>query len=257
MSAPLVIGGVGGSGTGTVARIVARVRYVGERLTPAHDALELANFDWRWARRHVRTGDVPAAMRADLDTAVARHLAPLAGSPRPWGWKHPHSILLVPLLVDVWPELRFVHVVRDGRDMAFSGNRNQLQRYGDLAGADPGARPAVRAMAYWAWANARAADHGRELLGERYLHVRLEDLCDAPRAVALALLRFAGAGAEAHELAREAAWLVRRPPTVGRWRRRPEAVVAAATRAGAGTLERFGYETLTTTTRAAPDGSTW
>ena len=62
----------------------------------------------------------------DLDAAVARHLAPLGGRPRPWGWKHPHSLLLLPLLVDAWPRLRFVHVVRDGRDMAFSANRNQL-----------------------------------------------------------------------------------------------------------------------------------
>lgn len=246
LDSPLVIGGVGGSGTGTVAEIVAAVGFMGERLNRAHDALDLAAFDWRWGRRYLEAQQAgtearfAAAMKADLSKAVARHRAPVRAEQR-WGWKHPHSLLLLPFLADAFPRMRFVHVIRDGRDMAFSGNRNQLRRYGDLAGVAPGGTPVVRAMTYWVWANTRAADHGEALLGPAYLRLRLEDLCDEPRSTALRLLRFAGAGDAAHELAREATWRIRRPDTLGRWRHAPPEVVEAASRCGAPALARFGY----------------
>jgi hypothetical protein len=182
-----VIGGTGGSGTRLVMRIVRRAgRFMGVDLNAFDDALELARFDWRWGLRYLRSrrdgrdGKMAARMARDHREAVRRHLAPLGErSTLPWGWKHPHSYLMLPFLNDRHQDLRFVHVVRDGRDMAFSSNQRQALHYGAVAlggGRASGAAAAVRSAAFWSWANALAAEDGRRHLGERYLCLRFEYL---------------------------------------------------------------------------------
>jgi hypothetical protein len=247
---PLVVGGVGGSGTGVVARMIALVRYMGVNLNPAYDALDLSAFDWRWGRRFVagRLGIRPAApeaaMRADLRACIGRHLAPLRGGMAPWGWKHPHAILMLPFLHRTHPRMTFVHVIRDGRDMAYSRNRNQVNRYADLL-CEPGSEelPAVRAMAYWAWANSWAADHGEVEMGDRYLRVRFEDVCSAPAATAARLLAFAGADLPlSADMTARAARLVEPPASLERWRSQPQHDVARVSREGDAALRRFCYK---------------
>lgn len=246
---PLVIGGTGGSGTRLVARIVRRAgRFMGLNLNSFDDALDLARFDWRWCLRYLRartTGrerEMAVRMAADHAEAVRRHLAPLGnGSRAPWGWKHPHSYLMLPFLHEVHQDLRFVHVVRDGRDMAFSPNQRQALQYGTVAlGERRAIAPAVRSAAYWAWANALAAEDGGRHLGERYLCLRYEDLCREPEATVAGLLRFAGAAAD-DQLIAQVVGEISPPASVGRWRRAEIELATAVTEAARPALSRFGY----------------
>ena len=47
-----------------------------------------------------------------------------------WGFKAPVSMLLVPFLKEMAPGgLKFLHVVRDGRDIAFSGNKTPVSKF--------------------------------------------------------------------------------------------------------------------------------
>ena len=71
----------------------------------------------------------PPEAAAELRALVARQHAEADG--RPWGWKEPRSVYLLPFLAAELPGLRFLHVVRDGRDMAFSENQVQLRKHGD------------------------------------------------------------------------------------------------------------------------------
>ena len=89
----------------------------------------------------------------------------------------------MPFLDAVMPSLRFLHFVRDGRDMAFSENQNQLVKHGGALLGDElrKAKTPVRSIAVWSRVNAAAADYGESRLGERYLRVRFEDLCEQPR----------------------------------------------------------------------------
>jgi hypothetical protein len=90
-----------------------------------------------------------------------------------WGDKTPHYVFILDQLREMWPDLRVVHVVRDGRDVACS----------HLALAADGRRwvaPSAAAAAGW-WRSAVA--HGRaagEELGERYTEVRYEHLVRRP-----------------------------------------------------------------------------
>lgn len=214
--APLVIGGTGGSGTRVVKRMVdATGRFMGANLNAFDDALDLARFDWDWGLSWLEHG-ASDEMRAAFAQAVERHLSPAPPRAVAWGWKHPHSYLLLAFLDDRFPKLRFVHVVRDGRDMALSANQNQLRHYGELLLGDSlaDAPAAIRSLAFWGDANLRAADYGEGQLGERYLRVRFEDVCTGPAAAARRLVAFAGGADDTASLA--AAAEVHPPADIGR-----------------------------------------
>jgi Sulfotransferase family len=181
-------------------------------------------------------------MAADLGRVLADHCAPLADDQgRPWGWKEPRSVYLLGFLLRQLPALRFVHVVRDGRDMALSTNQNQLRKHADAAGIPPDLAPPARSIALWSWVNLRAALFGAELLGARYCLVRFEDLCASPVEVAGEVLAFAGLDGDAAAAAAH----VEPPESLGRWRREDAEAVAELERLGGGALQRFGYETAT------------
>jgi len=236
---PLVIGGTGGSGTRAVARIVARAGvFMGARTNRSEDALDLAEFDWRWGPELVRSG-CTEEIRQAFEMALAAHLALRPAGTEGWGWKHPHSYLLLPFLAERFARLRFIQVVRDGRDIALSRNHNQVRLYGEdaLGPGDP-ADP-VRRIAFWAWANDRAAARRAELLGDRSMCVRLEDLCRAPEETTRRVLEFAGRAGAGRDL--DAAREIVPPDSLGRGRRADPSLLARLEEAAGATLRRFGY----------------
>ncbi|MGH2979421.1 MAG: sulfotransferase [Solirubrobacterales bacterium] len=248
IDSPLVIGGTGGSGTRVVTQIVFRAgRYMGARVNNSLDARPFARFDWRWGLRYLqrRFGEWTPEFEAELvrahDEAVQRHLAAAGGDPVAWGWKHPHSYLMLPFLHQRHPGLRFLHMVRDGRDMAFSENQYQAERYGPTAlGARWAGPEPVRSAAYWAWGNTLAADDGQEL-GEKYLCVRFEDLCADPVPTVRRLLGFAVPDADVDRFMEGSLRDISPPASLGRWRDAPPEEVAAITEAAGPALARFGY----------------
>ena len=136
--APLVIGATGGSGTRVIARIAKLAGYnLGAKLNSAEDALEFYSFHDRWinpfvsAQRHREkvTSWQSARMKEDFHAALARHIPEAERRGTRWGWKAPRSIYLLPFLSTQFPKLKFIHLLRDGRDMAFSQNQNQLRKH--------------------------------------------------------------------------------------------------------------------------------
>jgi Sulfotransferase family len=246
MPGPNAIGATGGSGTRVVARLVREGgMFTGAYLNAYEDALAFGEYSDRWINEFVqaRGGPAPqellARMRDDLDVLVRAHLADLPPAARVWGWKEPRSIYLVPFLDAAMPSLRFLHFIRDGRDMAFSENQNQLAKHGDALLGD-GLRKAktpVRSIAVWSRVNTAAADYGEERLDERYLRVRFEDLCTKPAYIVRRIYDFFGLGGDAEAAAAQ----VRRPDTLGRWQLRRKGIVDELHRTAEPALARFGY----------------
>ncbi len=247
---PNVIGGTGGSGTRVIARIARRGGlYIGEDLNQAEDARQLGAWGRRWidpylALRSVeRDGidrpEVRARMHADLDAVLRLHCRAVERQPRPWGWKTPRSIFLLPFLDERFPALRFVHVIRDGRDVAFSERQGQLVKHGRaVLGAEQEEGGPLASMALWNRVNLDAADYGERRLPGRYLRVRLEDVIARPVASVERILGFLGLEADAEAIAREE---VDRPESLGRWRDQDPALLGELDRVGAEALRRFGY----------------
>jgi Sulfotransferase family len=243
---PTVIGATGGSGTRVVARIVRRAGlYVGaDGLNESEDPLYVADFYDRWINvavvngNRLRVRDDPQ-MEDEFAAVLNRHLAGLEGHARPWGWKEPRSIYLLPFLDRRLPALRFLHVVRDGRDMALSANQNQLRKHGSLLGLPrPGLSAAAQSILLWSWINQEATRYGRERLAGRYLRVRFEDLCERPVEVAGAIAAFLELKGDPAVLGAEVA----RPDSLGRWREADATLIAELEKVGGPALLELGYE---------------
>ncbi len=128
-------------------------------------------------REHLDAG----GFRRDLKQLLDLHFT--AVDPlRPWGWKNPSSLYLLPLLDRALPGLRFIHMIRHGLDMATSANQNPLRKYGEAilgAGRHEVPQPLASAL-LWARANTLAADYGSSRMDRRYFLLRYEDLCAEP-----------------------------------------------------------------------------
>lgn len=155
---------------------------------------------------------------------VADYLArpPAALGTQPWGWKSPSSQVVLPETLAAFPAARYVHVVRDPLDMAWSTNLQGVRLWGRLCGYDAArveADPHSAQLAWWLYTTQMATRIGRTL-ADRFLLVRLELLCRHPVGVARRIAAFAGLQPD-DETLRAAAARIHAPPTVGRWREHP------------------------------------
>ena len=249
-SGPLVIGATGGSGTRVVARLARHAGYdLGRNLNSAEDALEFYSFHDKWINRFVsveRRGEtLPKAeaeqMESELQSALDRHCPETIRKERLWGWKAPRSIYLLPFLHRQLANLKFIHVLRDGRDMVLSPNQNQSRKHAAavLNWSERVFRPAPeRAMLLWERANLHAAEFGESNLRDNYLRVRFEDLCARPIETTAQIMNFLGARVDPEPIARSE---ISPPATLQRWQKYPPRLIEKLERLGAASLRKFEY----------------
>ena len=160
------------------------------------------------------------------------------------------------LLADIFPEARFVNVVRDGRDVASSWLRmpwwrghlgptgwhfGELDPQTDQIWKQSGESFVMLAALGWKIVM-EASDKCRATLGDRWMDVRYEDICAAPGENFEKVLSHLGLGSHHGwpEVLERAGF---RPPTPTASKTWPELgnEVAQVTRALAPWLEEFGY----------------
>lgn len=131
--------------------------------------------------------------------AQGPHAEALAASrpgpgPRAWGWKEPNTHIFLPDLDRRIAGLRYVHVIRDGLDMAFSKNVWQALHWGHLFGLSntPEEPMPVRQLRFWTAANRAALDYGTTHMPGRFLVMRYEDVCAEPERCWRRFRRFLG-----------------------------------------------------------------
>ena len=107
--------------------------------------------------------DYPDAVRRVFAAYAARH------NKRRYGDKMPGSVLRIPLLAELFPEARFVHIIRDGRDVALS----------TMAIEDAERDPVYFALNWKARVTA-GREAGRALGPGRYHEMRYEALIERP-----------------------------------------------------------------------------
>ena len=235
---PIVIGGVGGSGTRVIAEILhAQGIYLGDDLNAAFDNLW---FTLLFKRAELFPDDnnldemnqgcdlflkvMTRAQRVDAGLTPQDHqlLNQLAAEDRlqhpkewlkkrvesiqtrcreqhsdatdnnRWGWKEPNSHFFVPYLKARIPELKYIHVVRHGLDMAFSNNQNQLALWGKkLLGHPVDVNDPSDALSYWCRVHRRVKKYADDLQ-ESVLWIDFERLCQQPEKQLPALLDFVG-----------------------------------------------------------------
>jgi len=177
--------------------------------------------------------------RKQLAAVVASHEGRLGG--KPWGWKLPRTYALLPFLFDALPDMRFIHVVRDGRDMALSHRLTTLGQFDRQVlprrGPHQGAVAAARA---WSIQNCRAHEQGVRFLGDRYLVIRHEDFLDHTTDKLTVLAAFAEISPTQANID-EALSLLDAPGSRGRHKSLSRTQQRLVTRAAREGLEMFGY----------------
>jgi len=110
-----------------------------------------------------------------------------------YGIKAPVSMLLVPVFRKIWGGMKFIHVVRDGRDIAFSGNQSPVGKFYESFYRDADERRTrwsgevgvrVNGIQLWSDWNTQVRDYSERAANEvgsdyDYIVIRLEDLLDS------------------------------------------------------------------------------
>ncbi len=224
-----MIGGVGGSGTRLVTQLLQQqgVVFGGDKneeldnlwfsllfvdrdifSRPAHEIekrlwLFVNAMRGREALSEELTSMLDAATRFDRGPALRQSVLQAARntiddpvyaveSAAAWGWKQPNVQVMVPLIAPYLAGMKYIYVVRNGLDMAFGYNQNQLKYFwGDLLlGNDAEATPA-NALRYWVASYKRNRSY-RALLGDRLYILNFDLLCANPREELLKLGDFLG-----------------------------------------------------------------
>jgi hypothetical protein len=245
---PVVIGATGGSGSRVIADICRRIGYfMGNDVNISLDSMVFPRFLDRWVDPCLQSWGKPleradlTQMDSELRGCIDQHRAAIVNADAPWGWKNPRSLLILPYLHHLLPGMRFIHVVRDGRDMAYSSNHHQAEKhFKSLLGTPPaGLSLGELTTLFWSETNANAADFAQRELGQRYLCIRLEDLCAEPLTVVGRIVQFLDTG-RAQDL-NFISQSVNPPDSIGRWKLKPAAEVQKLTHLGERGIKRFNY----------------
>ena len=133
--------------------------------------------------RELENANVRTGAKRIHATQLIETLAPDFTNKIGWGWKEPNTHIFLPQLIAGIDSLKYIHVIRNGLDMAFSNNQAQAMNWGQhICGHDFPTNPstAFHCLEYWIAANRRAIKIGTEQLGKNFLLINYDDFCANP-----------------------------------------------------------------------------
>jgi hypothetical protein len=98
---------------------------------------------------------------------------------QPWGWKEPNTHIIVDRLLEIEPDLRYIHFIRHPLDMALSANQNQLENWGPIFLNRNIAHEPRQSLAYWCAAH-RRVDAVMRRWPKRTLTIDFDEICADP-----------------------------------------------------------------------------
>ena len=240
---PIIVGGNGHSGTRLFAEILMEcdvsMGIAGISYSKKSKDLNIRGLMNRWMKPYLLGLSEKDAvkMKRQFERRI-RLLLPFRS--KPWGFKNPRSMFLLPMYEKLYPNLKYIHVIRDGRDMCFGNPFVDTPTYWSFISEEDARTLSaeIRMIKFWGNSNRRVQDFGNRILGDRYLEIRFEDICDHPEQEIRRILQFIhSADHDPSRLAR----LVKKPKSIGRWRTFDPKEVEKVLRVGGADLEHFGY----------------
>jgi hypothetical protein len=189
---PVVVMGRGHSGTRVLTWII---HHLGVTMGVAHTRETADVDDLVFSRKIKKIAIRNLGMTTDAEVSgyalyrfrrAARAYYQRLGRPASWGWKFPETYLVAPIVHRAFPRARYIHLVRDGRDVAFKNHLTDdpTRKLGRVLLRKIGAwgKPHhVQAAASWAaqidWFDAYKGTLPRD----RLLEMTFEALCRDPQ----------------------------------------------------------------------------
>jgi hypothetical protein len=156
-------------------------------------------------------------------------------------WKEPNSHIYLPHIAEKFPTLKYIHVIRNGLDMALSRNRQQLINWGEHLDVIPkaGESRSQSQLRFWCVANQRTIDFGKEHMPERFYVLDYDALCMEFEAELSKLMAFLGCSLPEDEISALKGGI--NPASIGRFRAAPEGTFSNQDRAA---VASFGFQTV-------------
>lgn len=210
-----------------------------------------------YARLWASSGREPMELAAATLQAFERHLVGYdRASGRKWGWKLCEAHYALPFFAFLFPQARVIHLLRDGRDVAWSDhvapeqlfwrkiyfNTDEIQSWRGRTLTNAAYERANYLYNALHWKN--SVETGRaygNMLGERYREVRYELLCTDFIALMTSLLEWLGLAVAPSALERMAETVF--DHSIGKHRKRPRRHNRAVLRLIEPTLVSLGYAT--------------
>ena len=221
----IAVGGMGGSGTRVVARILKEAGiYMGDDLNESFDNIWFTRLfkSYNWYRKaaphqitrrleiferlmegeRLSIPDISQFVQAGLSNDVfpmskyqvyrfLRHVLGDTVLHDVWGWKEPNTQFYINYINNYFDGIKYIHVIRDGIEMAYSTNRQQLQNWGPRFGILEQTKPVeVHQLDYWIRSNEFAIQTGREKLKQNFYLLHYNKLSLEPKQEIIGLLEF-------------------------------------------------------------------
>ena len=199
---PVVVFNKSHSGSRLLARVLACGGiFLGSHQNESYDSVDVLDLVRHVVQRYypdysaIWNGEITDDARLpDLIREVfRRHLDGFdVSQSQPWGWKLCETTYILPLIDFLFPAAKYIHLIRDGRDVAFCDhvapsepfwkkiyfNTDDIASWRGyrLTGPDYRKRSYIYNTIHWVNSVRLGRSYGA-MLRERYLEVRYEDLC--------------------------------------------------------------------------------
>ncbi|MDA1667629.1 hypothetical protein BK767_04375 [Bacillus thuringiensis serovar kyushuensis] len=189
---PVVIGGIGGSGTRVVAKLLKTMGYYfGDSDECTNDNIDFFHLfgDPDWFKQNYKINNEGIIRRLRMFEShmlMSYEKNKYLG----WGWKNPSTHIYIEFLHQYFKEIKYIHVIRHGLEMVYSNNQNQIYKWGDLYDLDYSLNQERLRLQYWFKSNKKAMELGKKLFNQNFLLINFNDLCISPQKEINSLIEF-------------------------------------------------------------------
>lgn len=251
----VAVGALGGSGTRAIAKVLIDAGiYLGDNQNQQHDNLiftrlfkhpafyrnatiETINQRLDVFREYMEQDHLSLSHAIKLITAslqnpnidenrrfflnVARKMRTTPISRDIWGWKEPNTQIYIEEILNHFENLKYIHIVRHGLDMAYSSNKQQLINWGykynlHIDENETAEEMNFKQMQYWCESTKESIRKG-SAYKDRFLLVNHSQFCQQPQQEIEKIVEFVGLELTNNKI-NELCAIPKTPDTLGRFK---------------------------------------
>lgn len=216
----IFVGGVGGSGTRVIANILKdNGIYIGTNLNDSLDNLDWPGNNELLKDTHITFDEKCKRLKEPFESFIHKmiqdHSLSNCSNRDTLAIKVPGSFYYMPFLLKIFKNSCYIHLIRNGLDMAFSSNKNQLKNWGKMFNlASNTNNQESQQLKYWIRSNQHALNIHKQFPDSFHL-IKFEKICSHTKSEIDRLFEYLGLENNTSQLTLDS---IQRPKTFERFR---------------------------------------